>query len=181
MSIEDEPKPSDQARKKQPPKADSPSKNKASDEFSAHLSELVTMLRAANLPAAAERQEQLEVKLNALIQASEDRSKIESERAEREEKRYSKLENAHNELAAQLTKITAILPRIESIHASFADFSDGVQALNTSAQAISSDVAELVTHAESTQLSLAGLFESVSEVSISVKAADTSISAVLDK
>ena len=76
MSIEDEPKPSDQARKKQPPKADSPSKNKASDEFSAHLSELVTMLRAANLPAAAERQEQLEVKLNALIKASEDRSKI---------------------------------------------------------------------------------------------------------
>ena len=65
------------------PKAGSSSKDKPSDDFTAHLSELVTMLRAANLPAAAERQEQLEVKLNALIKASEDRSKIESERAER--------------------------------------------------------------------------------------------------
>ena len=139
------------------------------------------MLRAANLPAAAERQEQLEVKLNALIKASEDRSKIESERAEREEKRYSKLEKAHNDLAVQLTQITAVLPRIESIHASFADFSKGVQTLNTSAEAISSDVAELKNHADATQLSLTGLFESVSEASASVRAVDSAVAAVLDK
>lgn len=181
MSKEDEPKPSDQARKKQPPKAGSSHGGKASDDFTAHLSELVTILRASNLPAAAERQERLEVKLNELIQSSEDRSKSESERAEREEKRYSRLEQAHNELAAQLKQITAVLPRIESIHTSFADVSSGVQALNTNAQAISSEIADLKTHAEGTQLSLTGLYESVSEVSAGVKTVDSAISAVLDK
>jgi hypothetical protein len=181
MSIEDEAKPSDRSRKKQPPKAKASSEIKPSAELETQLTELVSMLRGANLPAVFEKQSKLETKIESLVKAAEEQTKADKLRAEHDEKRFKKLQEDHLELIGHVKKITGIVPRIEEFSTSFAEISGGVKAIDSRVHSLSEGVVELKTFAEGQQMNLFTLIESAAESKSSISAIGAGIEGIAEK
>lgn len=181
MSIEDEAKPSDRSRKKQPPKAKASSEIKPSAELETQLTELVSMLRGANLPAVFEKQSKLETKIEALVKAAEEQTKADKLRAEHDEKRFKKLQEDHLELIGHVKKITGIVPRIEEFSTSFAEISGGVKAIDSRVHSLSEGVVELKTFAEGQQLNLFTLIQSTAGTMTSLTAIGAGIDGIAEK
>lgn len=181
MSIEDEAKPSDRSRKKQPPKAKASSEIKPSAELETQLTELVSMLRGANLPAVFEKQSKLETKIESLVKAAEEQTKADKLRAEHDEKRFKKLQEDHLELIGHVKKITGIVPRIEEFSTSFAEISGGVKAIDSRVHSLSEGVVELKTFAEGQQMNLFTLIESAAESKSSISAIGAGIDGIAEK
>lgn len=181
MSIEDEAKPSDRPRKKQPPKAKTPSEIKHSPELETQLTELVSMLRGANLPAVFDNQSKLETKIEALVKAAEEQTKAEKLRAEHDEKRFKKLQEDHLELIGHVKKIAGIVPRIEEFSTSFTEISGGVRAIDSRLDSLSDGVVELKTFAEGQQMNLFTLIESAAETQTSLTAIGAGVESIADK
>ena len=181
MSIEDEAKPSDRPRKKQPPKAKTPSEIKHSPELETQLTELVSMLRGANLPAVFDNQSKLETKIEALVKAAEEQTKAEKLRAEHDEKRFKKLQEDHLELIGHVKKIAGIVPRIEEFSSSFAEISGGVKTIDSRLDSLSDGVVELKTFAEGQQMNLFTMIESAAETKASLTAIGAGLEGIADK
>jgi hypothetical protein len=181
MSIEDEAKPSERPRKKQPPKAKTPSEIKHSAELETQLTELVSMLRGANLPAVFDNQSKLETKIEALVKAAEEQTKAEKLRAEHDEKRFKKLHEDHQELIGHVKKIVAIVPRFEEFSTSFAEISGGVKAIDSNVHSLSEGVGKLKSFAEGHERNLFTLIESAAESKTSITAIGAGIEGIADK
>ena len=181
MSKEDEAKPSARGRRKQPPVVNPSSEIKGSAEIGNQLSELITMLRDANLPAVSDRQSKLESQIETVLKAAEERSKAEKLRAENDEKRFKKLHEDNQKLIDNVKLIVGIIPKITEFDASFAGISGGVEAIDKRLNSLSEGVVELNGSFASQQMSFSGLLDSVTGITSSLVAIDAGIQGFSEK
>lgn len=134
MSIEDEKKPSDRPRKKQPPKPKPASEIKGSGDLEGQVSELVTMLRGLNFPAIIAQHEDL----SSRIEAAEERSKQAELRAEQAETKAIELKELSDRLWTNFSVV-------ETYQGSFKSIEENLGSLTKSVHSVSEELKNLTT------------------------------------
>lgn len=134
MSLEDEKKPSDRPRKKQPPKPKPASEIKGSGDLEGQVSELVTMLRGLNFPAIIAQHEDL----SSRIEAAEERSKQAELRAEQAETKAIELKELSDRLWTNFSVV-------ETYQGSFKAIEENLGTLTKSVYSVSVELNNLTT------------------------------------